>query len=315
MTGKRRRWRWLWLPAAALILGVSAFLLEHVSPVEPRGAEYEHRQTRDIVRFVEDAADRVRREGAAAFQAFRQPDGPWQRDDRYLFAYDLEGNCVLHPVEPALEGRNLLGMKDILGKPVIQKIVEIGRREGPDAAGWVFYFWEEGRQLVPEWKSAYVRKAVAPDGTPFMIGSGIYRAPVERVFVQDLVDAAVKRLQEAGREAAFRAFRDPSSPFVLQDTYVFVLDRQGRILADPAYPEMTGREMMDHVDARGQPVIRLLMEKLEEGDPVWVTLYRNEPHSRIPSKHALYARKARVGDEELIVCSSLRLASPIWIRH
>ena len=68
----------------------------------------------------------------------------------------------------------MLDLRDLNGKPIIQSIVDIGKKPGNDASGWVFYLWENQIQLTPMWKSTYVRKLVAPNGKTYVIGSGIY---------------------------------------------------------------------------------------------------------------------------------------------
>ena len=275
---------------------------------------YLYEDTRRLVQFVENAAALVEQRGTAAFQEFDRAGSPWRTSGTYLFIYDLGGTCVWHGMNPELVGRNLLSLRDGLGKPVIQAITDVGRRPERDASDWVFYLWEEQTNLFPAWKASYIRKAVAPDGEVYLVGSGSSRVKVEKVFVRDRVDMAARLLQERGREVAFHNFKEPSSPFYFLGTFVFVLDRQGHSLVDPAYPTLQGRDMSGFRDAIGRPVIQELLQKLEKGDQAWVQFLWPRPGERLPSRKLMYARKVRVGDETLLVGSDFYLATPIWMK-
>ncbi|MEI7727240.1 MAG: hypothetical protein WCK09_19170, partial [Bacteroidota bacterium] len=65
---------------------------------------YEFDETKKLVAFVEDAADLVKVKGVAAFHDFARKNSTWQSGNRYLFAYDLDGTCIFHPVTPELIG-------------------------------------------------------------------------------------------------------------------------------------------------------------------------------------------------------------------
>src|SRR5512147_2955808 len=80
---------------------------------------YEHEDTRELVRLVDDAAELVRTGGEAAFGDFRIPDSRWRQGEAYIFVLDREGKMLVHP-DPELEGTNDIDLKDINGKPIIR---------------------------------------------------------------------------------------------------------------------------------------------------------------------------------------------------
>lgn len=69
---------------------------------------------------------------------------------------------MCHPVEPELVGKNLMDFHDMNGKRVVQYVTDVGRKPEKDASGWVFYLWADKTQLIPRWKSAYIRKVITP---------------------------------------------------------------------------------------------------------------------------------------------------------
>jgi Cache domain len=148
---------------------------------------YAYSDTRALVALVEEAAGLVERDGERAFQQFAVKGSKWLNGDVYFFAYLVDGTCVFHPLTPELVGKNVLDLRDLNGKPIIQSIVDIGKKPGANASGWVFYLWENQIQLTPMWKSTYVRKVAAPDGKTYVIGSGLYHIKMERLFIEERV--------------------------------------------------------------------------------------------------------------------------------
>ena len=285
------------------------------APSQPGKTDaYLYEDTRRLVAFVEDAATLIERRGEAAFEEFGRARSQWRTSDTYLFVYDTTGTCVWHGKNPALVGRNLISLRDGLGKPAVEMVAAVGKRPEPDASDWIFYLWEEQTDFQPTWKSSYVRKAIGPDGKVYVVGSGSSRIKIEKVFVRDNVDAAARLLRGRGREAAFRDLRQPGSRFNILGTSVFVLDAHGRSLVDPAYPTLGDRDMSGFRDAVGRPVVRELLQKLEISDAAWVQFLWAMPGERLPTRRLMYARKVEVGGETLLVGSDFNLATPIWMR-
>jgi signal transduction histidine kinase len=53
--------------------------------------------------------------------------------DLYVFVYDLTGKCVAHGANPKLIGKDLIGLKDPDGKPLVQMLVDLAKDKGK---GW-----------------------------------------------------------------------------------------------------------------------------------------------------------------------------------
>ena len=98
-----------------------------------------------------------------------------------------------------------------------------------------------------------------------MIGSGSFTIKVEKLFVEERVRMAADLLKSAGKNAAFKQFRDPGTPFVFLDSFIFVLDEHGRTLVDPAFPTMAGRDLSEFKDAVGFYPIKEALKKLAAG--------------------------------------------------
>ena len=292
---------------ACVCLSVSAF-------AEEKAPAYVYEDTRQLVTLVEEAATLIEQKGDGAFKQFGVKGSKWWIDQYYIFVYAVDGTCLFHPIEPELIGKNLMTLRDMDGKPVVQMLTDIGRKAEKNASGWVFYLWPDKTQLTPLWKSAYIRKVIGPGNKIYLVGSGVYNIKTERSFVEERVRIAADLLRAKGKDVAFREFRNRASPFVFLDTYIFVLDMQGRAIFDPAYPTLNGRDLSGFEDAVGVPTMQEMLRKLGRSDEAWVQYLWPKPGASLPSRKLLYARKVTVGGETFIVGSDFFLATPIWMR-
>ena len=278
-------------------------------------SQYTYEDTKRLVLLVEDAAALMEREGENAFSQFAKSGSKWLNDKYYIFVYTADGTNVFHPIEPSFVGKNLMELRDANGKPVVRFITDVAREPKKDASGWVFYLWEHQTQLIPLWKSAYIRKVVTADGKTYLLGSGLYDMKIEKSWVENRVKLACDVLQTKGKTEAFKEFIDASSPFVFLGTYIFVLDGQGHTVVDPAFPTMTGRDLSRFKDAVGMPVIQELLLKLADHQDAWIQYLWPKPGNPLPTRKLIYARKVRLNEETFIIGSDFFLATPIWMRE
>lgn len=292
--------------AMALIL----FSCNSTHKNRPDLGQYQFKETKDLVSFVTDAAELFSHKGMAVLKDFGDRNGKWFSEARYIFIYDMQGNCVFHPVIKEVAGKNLFEHTDLNGKPIIKIIINIAsNKEKP--YGWLHYLWAEPGEIFPSWKHAYIVGVKGTDGKTYAVGSGTYSIRTETKFVIDIVDSAAELVSEKGEEAYSRIL-DPASEFYFYNTYVFVLSTQGILLADPSFPENRQRDVMDLKDAEGHFVIHDLLKKLKEKDKAYVPYMWPAPGQINPSKKLIYARKVLSGSDTVIVGSSLFLMDAIW---
>jgi signal transduction histidine kinase len=271
---------------------------------------YQYRETHELVSFVNDAADLFAEKGKDAYIEFGEKNSKWFLGTKYIFIYDLTGKCVFHPVLRELEGTNLLGLKDMNGKPIIQFIQLIASRSNKPY-GWIHCFWAEPGEIFPSWKNIYVMAVKGPDGQTYAIGSGTYNIRTEIPFVVDIVDSAAQLVQRIG-DSAYVHFLDKASMFYFNDSYIFVLTLDGKLLVDPSYPAKVGRDVIDFVDYSGHFTIREMLEQLKKENSAYVSYMWPAPGQPNPMKKMMYARKVFSGSDTVVVGSSLYLMESIW---
>ncbi len=98
-------------------------------------------------------------------------------EDGYFFVYDVNGRTLMHPRQPDLIGKNLWGMHDPEGTPVIQALI----RQAQQGGGFVEYLWPRPSTHQMERKLAYVKMYPR---WGWVVGTGIYMDDVKAALAQ-----------------------------------------------------------------------------------------------------------------------------------
>ncbi len=108
----------------------------------------------------------------------------------YYWIKTAKGVMVMHPIKPALDGKDLIPLKDKAGKLFFKEMVDTANSKG---AGFVEYMWPKPGEPEPVPKISYVK---LHKEWGWIIGSGIYIDDVEKeisslFFVIFVVTAAI----------------------------------------------------------------------------------------------------------------------------
>src|SRR5512133_637701 len=214
---------------------------------------------------------------------------------------------MLVHADATMEGKNQLDLKDVNGKPIIRGLLDAVTKTAGKTEGWYHYQWFVPGGLLPRWKSSYVRLVDAPSAKKFIVGSGVYNDRMERPFVVDAVKSAVAEIAKHG-EAAFSIFRDPTSPFLAKDAYIFVIDMNGVELVNPNFPALEGRYVLDLVDTDGNYKHREMLDVVRTRGSGWVDYMWPKPGESVPTQKSTYVCGAKAGDKALLVGCGVYLA-------
>lgn len=304
-----RRWS-----SRSAVVNLLIFTCAMVACTDHRKAmeQYQFEETRRLVAFVEDAASEFSLKGRAAFAEFGEKGSIWLKGDRYLFVYDLTGVCRFHPVSPELVGKNILGIKDLNGKPMIREIVQIAS-DSLHPHGWVHYLWMEPGEIYPEWKSSYIMRVRDPEGNIYAIGSGNYRQKMEKIFLSSMVDSAGRLLAEKGLDT-IPVITDKAGKYYFYNSFIFILEMNGKALVDPSFPGLSGRNLLMMKDAIGKPVIQEMITQLRRVDSGWLSYMSKSADENKPVKKLAYFRKISINGRGYIVGSSILLEKPVWLK-
>jgi methyl-accepting chemotaxis protein len=93
--------------------------------------------------------------------------------NNYFWINDLQPQMIMHPTNPALDGKDLSDYKDPNGRPIFLEMARICREKGE---GRIAYMWPKPGAMVPVPKISYV-KLYLPWG--WIVGAGVYVDDVE----------------------------------------------------------------------------------------------------------------------------------------
>ena len=99
---------------------------------------------------------------------------------------------------------------------------------------------------------------------------------------------------------AIKLIGDPEGPYVWKDSYVFLMDMKGKMLAHPMQPELTRYEhVLLETDVTGKAIFVHFVNLAREQGEGWVYYMWPRPGKKSPSKKVTYIY--RVPSTDLIV--------------
>ena len=177
----------------ALVLPSLAWADGHCESINVTAGAIRNRA--DIRAFVECAYDHVMANGTeAAARAFREDDR-WLSDSIYVFVdrqspTGADATSFVFPPNPSLEGQAWGPLVDEFGTDYFVEATRLfGVLDwGPGAAGWMYYSFTNPATGRSEPKASYLI-AIDWDGTPAMIGAGIYQRDIPAACYPEEVNA------------------------------------------------------------------------------------------------------------------------------
>jgi signal transduction histidine kinase len=110
-------------------------------------------------------------------------------------------------------------------------------------------------------------------------------------------------IKEAGVDAAVAKVQDAKGPYVWKDTYVFVMDMDGKILAHPATPNLVGKTLSGLKDVNGKMFVNEYLAIATTAGEGWVDYMWPKPNEKTPSKKLTYVYK--VPGQQFMVCAGI----------
>ncbi len=252
--------------------------------------------------LVREAAALLEQQGEKAYSQLRTRGSKWFHDDTYFFVWSMDGTRLFHAADPSLEGKSAVAVKDVLGRPYGQMMLDAAA--GPSGEGWVHYQYPEPGSLFPAWKSTFVKRVVLPSGETRLVGAGVYDLQMDKAFIEDVVDRAAALVAERGR-GAFDQLRDKTGPFVFMDVYVFVDTPDGVEQVNAAQPSLEGKNLLELKDVNGKAVTREAIEAATKRGSAWVEYSWFKPGHNTAVKKQAYVRLVRSGPDVFIVGSGM----------
>jgi hypothetical protein len=107
-------------------------------------------------------------------------------------------------------------------------------------------------------------------------------------------EAAAQMVLDKGVETASQAIGDKQGPFVWKDTYVFLMDLDGKMIAHPIKPELTQRDTLVEVkDTDGKPLFVEFIQVAGDKGSGWVDYMWPKPGEETPSVKSSYIYRVK----------------------
>ena len=117
--------------------------------------------------YVDDVTSHLQKEALESIKKMRYGKSG------YFWINDMEPKMIMHPIKPALNGKELSKVKDPNGVFLFNDMVNICQEKG---GGLVKYSWPKPDKEKPQLKFSYVKKF---DGWNWIVGTGAYVDDIE----------------------------------------------------------------------------------------------------------------------------------------
>jgi len=270
---------------------------------------YKYRDTKNLVKFVYDAAKILENEGVVGLDYFCNNRQRFQTKDHYLYIYDMDCNNIFHSGMEHLENTNLIDVTDKNGKE-IAKLTLDALKDPNNPHAWVHYSWWEPGKFYPVPKSSCHFKVTTPEGKEFFVGGGINYPQEEQEFIRIIVDDAAKLIKKKG-QSAFAEIADPTSQYNYRDVTVFAFRSNGDIVISPVLDDSLSKiQLMECTDEVGHKPFLKVLNALKENDSVWEVFLAKNRFRRELIKKCMYIRKTDLDGETIYVGAITDLPNP-----
>jgi methyl-accepting chemotaxis protein len=155
----------------------------------------------------------------------------------YLWINDMQPKMVMHPIKPALDGKDLSGFKDPEGKKLFMEMVDVCRQNGE---GTVDYLWPKPGHDEPVAKLSYV-KLFKPWN--WVIGTGVYLEAAEQRFMED-AKKAIAQLRYGAKNS----------------DYFWINDMGPTMVMHPIKPQLNGKDLSGSKDPNGKKLFMSMVD-------------------------------------------------------
>ena len=197
----------------------------------------------------------------------------YNNDVGYFYAYNLEGVNVVHPINKALVGKNLIDMKDKEGNFVIKDILKSAK----EGTGVTKFIWPHPVTKQDEPKLSYNFYYEPLD---IVIGTGDYASSIKEHFQSEAIKVLNKLRYTKDDEGYFFAYKKASN-----GKYVYAFHA--------TKPELQGKEIkLEDPDTKGKPFRKELVDGAlkNQSEGVFVTYNYENPVTKKDATKLTYAK-------------------------
>lgn len=157
----------------------------------------------------------------------------------YFWINDLDAKIIMHPIKPALDGKDMSEYRDKGGKRIFYEFAQVAKKSG---SGFVDYVWPKPGFEKPQEKVSFV-KLFEPFG--WVIGTGEY------------VDNVTDKLKKEALNAISQMKYGKAG-------YYWINDSNHVVVMHAMKPSLVGKDMSDLQDPKGKYIYREIVKTANE---------------------------------------------------
>jgi hypothetical protein len=183
--------------------------------------------------------------------------------------------------------------------------------EGPDGL-------KPAESPIKDWRQDWIPQLVRSETGRWMLQKGLYkyydpaiRAEIEtatRFSTKELIEfvnQAAGRLKSGAVADAFAEFRTKGSVWKYGETYLYVIDGEGRVQLHSAEPQKERQNITEIRDADGRQFLKSTISRMSDAVPNGWAFYRyNKPGEKQPHWKASYLTRITTPDKQSFVVGS-----------
>ncbi len=123
----------------------------------------------EVMSTVAQAAQLVETRGDAAFGELRAMR--FLGGEGYVVISDMDQICLLNPIAPSFEGKNMTGLQDAQGRFFVTEMTSAAKTR---PSGWINYSWIHPTTKTVANKCLYYQKVTMPGGKTVLVQAGYY---------------------------------------------------------------------------------------------------------------------------------------------
>lgn len=259
---------------------VNGAVLAHTQQLEQR-----------VHQLLDKAVAHVQQRGIAGVNDFNRDP---RFTDRELYVFSLSRTGVLLSSggwSATLVGQNVLDVTDAEQRPFFQRMLEQAKLSDE---GSVEYFWFNPADGSSEPKLTYYKVV-----DNVVIAAGYFPGFATEEQAKALLERAVSEYYQ-NPVRALRRFRNPNNGYRNQDQYVFVLDKQERLIVwTPADTQLNDTKLDLVVDIQGKAFLKQIVDSADPNLIQQVDYWWLSPMTkRVELRRAFYQQ---VGESVLAV--------------
>lgn len=197
----------------------------------------------------------------------------------YFFIDDTSGNCVLYPLRPELEGKNILHLQDSNKKYVINDIVNLASTQSEGFISYFTYRYKYEKDDKRYEKITYVKSF-----EPFhwVIGTGEYLMDIENEVKKDIANI-VNAIKIANNTSYIQIYEIHN--FAGGDDFATMVANANR-------PDLCGEKISSNVvDSDGKPYRQEILNIVNQQKEGFVTYKYQKLNSKDISDKIVYVKK------------------------